>query len=183
MPGFDARKGREGIQLIFQMMNEARLGVGLQGFALGNVAYLYALRYAKERIQGVKVEHLKDPSAPRIPIIKHPDVRRMLIPLKAYAEGAKHGGRHPPGEPKCPGHPRRRLFGGREISFRKPNPPFNASKAEISQPLFLTLGGERGSVFFGGRVRIPTGWDLRFIHEASPLSFADDLLLGGRRHI
>ncbi len=79
----------QGIQLMFQMMNEARLGVGLQGFALGNVAYLYALRYAKERIQGVEIEKMKDPNAPRVAIIKHPDVRRMLITMKAYNEGLR----------------------------------------------------------------------------------------------
>jgi alkylation response protein AidB-like acyl-CoA dehydrogenase len=79
----------QGIQLMFQMMNEARLGVGLQGFALGNMAYLYALRYAKERIQGVEIEKMKDPEAPRVPIIKHPDVRRLLLTMKAYVEGLR----------------------------------------------------------------------------------------------
>jgi alkylation response protein AidB-like acyl-CoA dehydrogenase len=79
----------QGIQLMFQMMNEARLGVGLQGFALGNLAYLYALKYAKERIQGVEVTKMRDPNAPRVPIIKHPDVRRMLMTMKAYAEGLR----------------------------------------------------------------------------------------------
>ncbi len=79
----------QGIQLMFQMMNEARLGVGLQGFAVGNTAYLYALKYAKERIQGVEIEKMKDPNAPRVPIIKHPDVRRMLLTMKTYAEGLR----------------------------------------------------------------------------------------------
>lgn len=79
----------QGIQLMFQMMNEARLLVGMQGFALGNAAYLYALTYAKERIQGVEVERGKDPHALRVPIIKHPDVRRMLLLMKAYAEGLR----------------------------------------------------------------------------------------------
>ncbi|OGP97844.1 MAG: acyl-CoA dehydrogenase [Deltaproteobacteria bacterium RBG_19FT_COMBO_52_11] len=79
----------QGIQLMFQMMNEARLGVGLQGFSLGNLAYLFALKYARERIQGVEVTKMKDPNAPRVPIIKHPDVRRMLMTMKAYAEGLR----------------------------------------------------------------------------------------------
>ncbi|MGQ9694517.1 MAG: acyl-CoA dehydrogenase [Thermodesulfobacteriota bacterium] len=79
----------QGIQLMFQMMNEARLGVGLQGFALGNLAYLFALKYAKERIQGVEITRMKDPTAPRVPIIKHPDVRRMLMTMKAYTEGLR----------------------------------------------------------------------------------------------
>jgi alkylation response protein AidB-like acyl-CoA dehydrogenase len=79
----------QGIMLMFQMMNEARLGVGLQGFAVGNVAYLHSLKYAKERIQGVEIEKMKDPNAPRVAIIKHPDVRRMLITMKAYCEGLR----------------------------------------------------------------------------------------------
>jgi len=79
----------EGIKLMFQMMNEARIGVGLQGFALGNVAYLHALKYAKERIQGVEITKMRDPHAPRVPIIKHPDIRRMLLTMKAYVEGSR----------------------------------------------------------------------------------------------
>jgi hypothetical protein len=74
---------------MFQMMNEARLGVGLQGFALGNLAYLYALKYAKERIQGVEITKMRDPNAPRVTIINHPDVRRLLMTMKAYAEGLR----------------------------------------------------------------------------------------------
>lgn len=79
----------QGIQLMFQMMNEARLLVGMQGFALGNAAHLYALNYAKERIQGVEIERMKDPNAPRVPIIRHPDIRRMLLLMKAYTEGLR----------------------------------------------------------------------------------------------
>ncbi len=79
----------QGIQLMFQMMNEARLNVGLQGFSMGNAAYLYALKYAKERIQGVEAQKAKDPNAPRVTIIKHPDVRRMLMTMKVYAEGLR----------------------------------------------------------------------------------------------
>ncbi len=87
--GFLLGQEGQGIQLMFQMMNEARLGVGLQGFALGNLAYLYALKYAKERIQGVEITRMKDVTAPRVPIIKHPDVRRMLMTMKAYTEGLR----------------------------------------------------------------------------------------------
>ena len=87
--GYILGQENQGIQLMFQMMNEARLGVGLQGFALGNLAYLYALKYAKERIQGVEVTKMRDPNAPRVPIIKHPDIRRMLMTMKAYAEGLR----------------------------------------------------------------------------------------------
>jgi alkylation response protein AidB-like acyl-CoA dehydrogenase len=79
----------QGIQLMFQMMNEARMGVAIQGFSLGNNAYLHALKYAKERIQGVEIDKIKDPDAPHVPIIKHPDIRRMLLTMKAYAEGLR----------------------------------------------------------------------------------------------
>jgi alkylation response protein AidB-like acyl-CoA dehydrogenase len=87
--GYILGQENQGIQLMFQMMNEARLGVGLQGFALGNLAYLYALKYAKERIQGVEITKIRDPQAPRVAIIKHPDVRRMLMTMKGYAEGLR----------------------------------------------------------------------------------------------
>ncbi|MGD0624670.1 MAG: acyl-CoA dehydrogenase [Thermodesulfobacteriota bacterium] len=87
--GYILGQENQGIQLMFQMMNEARLGVGLQGFALGNLAYLYALKYAKERIQGVEITKMRDPNAPRVPIIKHPDIRRTLMTMKAYAEGLR----------------------------------------------------------------------------------------------
>jgi alkylation response protein AidB-like acyl-CoA dehydrogenase len=87
--GYILGQENQGIQLMFQMMNELRLGAGLQGVALGNLAYLYALKYAKERIQGVEITKMRDPNAPRVPIIKHPDVRRMLMTMKAYAEGLR----------------------------------------------------------------------------------------------
>jgi alkylation response protein AidB-like acyl-CoA dehydrogenase len=87
--GYILGQENQGIQLMFQMMNELRLGAGLNGVALGNLAYLYALKYAKERIQGVEITKMKDPNAPRVPILKHPDVRRMLMTMKTYAEGLR----------------------------------------------------------------------------------------------
>jgi alkylation response protein AidB-like acyl-CoA dehydrogenase len=77
------------MRAMFHMMNEARLLVGLQGFAFATAAYLYALGYAKERIQGKHLLHLKDPNAPSIPIIQHPDVRRQLLTMKVYVEGIR----------------------------------------------------------------------------------------------
>ncbi|MFT7621474.1 MAG: alkylation response protein AidB-like acyl-CoA dehydrogenase [Myxococcota bacterium] len=79
----------EGIQHMFIMMNEARLAVGLQGSAIANLSYQMALDYAKERVQGVDVAAMKDPTAERVAIIKHPDVRRMLMESKALAEGTR----------------------------------------------------------------------------------------------
>jgi hypothetical protein len=80
---------RQGMKIMFQMMNEARLGVGFQAFCYASTAYLYALSYAKERIQGRALEKGKDPTAPQVPIIQHPDVRRMLLQMKAYVEGMR----------------------------------------------------------------------------------------------
>lgn len=83
--------GREeqGLELMFHMMNWARVGVGIQGVALGSVAHQFALQYARERIQGSEVKNFRDPSAPLVPIIKHPDVRRMLATMKAYVEAGR----------------------------------------------------------------------------------------------
>ncbi|MDD5711922.1 MAG: acyl-CoA dehydrogenase [Smithellaceae bacterium] len=80
---------REGIKVMFQMMNEARIGVGLQGLAGGSIAYLHALQYAKDRLQGSDLIEMKNPDAARVPIIKHADVRRMLIWMKSQVEGMR----------------------------------------------------------------------------------------------
>ena len=80
---------RQGMKIMFYMMNEARLGVGFQAFNYASTAYLYALSYARERIQGRDLEAGKDPNAPSVAIIRHPDVRRMLLQMKAYVEGMR----------------------------------------------------------------------------------------------
>lgn len=79
---------RQGIIYMFQMMNEARLITGLQGEAIGNVAYQTALAYAKERKQGPKVTD-RNKDAKAVAIIEHPDVRRTLMTMKAYGEGLR----------------------------------------------------------------------------------------------
>ncbi len=79
----------EGIRHMFLMMNEARIAVGLQASGISNFAYQLALDYAKERVQGTDVASMKDPLAERVAIIKHPDVRRMLMTMKAYSEGTR----------------------------------------------------------------------------------------------
>jgi alkylation response protein AidB-like acyl-CoA dehydrogenase len=80
---------RQGMKIMFFMMNEARLGVGFQAFNYASAAYLYALNYARERVQGRDLEKGKDPDASQVPIIRHPDVRRMLLGMKAYVEGMR----------------------------------------------------------------------------------------------
>jgi alkylation response protein AidB-like acyl-CoA dehydrogenase len=78
---------RQGMKVMFQMMNEARIGVGLQSLSSASIAYLHALKYAKERLQGSSLLEMKNPEAPRVPIIQHPDVRRMLLWMKAHTDG------------------------------------------------------------------------------------------------
>ncbi|MCG8619987.1 MAG: acyl-CoA dehydrogenase [Desulfobacterales bacterium] len=77
----------KGMSHMFVMMNEARLHVGMQGFACASASYLNALNYAKERVQGGKLTAAK--GSPGVPIIQHPDVRRMLLNMKAYTEGMR----------------------------------------------------------------------------------------------
>ena len=79
----------KGMRAMFLMMNEARLLVGLQGFCCASSAYLHALAYARDRIQGKHLLKMMDKSAPAVPIINHPDVRRQLITMKAYVEGIR----------------------------------------------------------------------------------------------
>ncbi len=69
----------KGMQAMFVMMNAARFLVGLQGFALASASYMNAVNYARERIQGRHLLKFADRSAPAVPIIEHPDVRRMLL--------------------------------------------------------------------------------------------------------
>jgi alkylation response protein AidB-like acyl-CoA dehydrogenase len=79
----------QGIQHMFLMMNEARIGVGVQGLAVASAAYQSALQYAKERIQGTAIKDIKDPHARRVPIIEHADVRRMLLWCRSHVSGMR----------------------------------------------------------------------------------------------
>jgi alkylation response protein AidB-like acyl-CoA dehydrogenase len=87
--GYLLGKENEGMRIMFNMMNEARLAVGFQGLAQASASYMYALRYAKERYQGSDITMMKDPRAPKVPIIQHPDVRRMLMWMKSVTEGIR----------------------------------------------------------------------------------------------
>ena len=79
----------KGLAAMFVMMNGARLGVGNQSLGLTEVAYQNALAYAKDRLQMRSLSGVKAPGQPADPIIVHPDVRRMLMTAKAYAEGGR----------------------------------------------------------------------------------------------
>jgi alkylation response protein AidB-like acyl-CoA dehydrogenase len=80
---------QKGMSQMFHLMNYARIGVGLQGLAIASSAYLNALEYAKDRKQGSSIKQWKDATAPRVPIIEHPDVRRMLLDMKSRVEGIR----------------------------------------------------------------------------------------------
>jgi alkylation response protein AidB-like acyl-CoA dehydrogenase len=84
--GYLVGEPHRGLTYMFHMMNEARLGVGMGAVSLGYTGYLKSLQYARERPQGRPVM-AKDPSAPQIPIVEHPDVKRMLLAQKTYVEG------------------------------------------------------------------------------------------------
>jgi len=79
----------QGMPQMFKMMNGARIGVGLQSVSVASSAYLNALEYARDRKQGASIKFWKDATAPRVPIIEHPDVRRMLLDMKSRVEGIR----------------------------------------------------------------------------------------------
>jgi hypothetical protein len=79
----------KGMRGMFTMMNAARLAVGMQGLGLSEVAYQNAVTYAKDRLQGRSLTGVKNPSGPADPIIVHPDVRRSLMTIRAFNEGAR----------------------------------------------------------------------------------------------
>ncbi|MGD2188246.1 MAG: acyl-CoA dehydrogenase family protein, partial [Desulfobacterales bacterium] len=87
--GYLLGKEREGMKIMFNMINSARMSTGLQALTYASSAYLLAVNYARERIQGRDLENFMDQSAPSVPIIKHPDVRRNLLWMKSYVDGMR----------------------------------------------------------------------------------------------
>ncbi len=89
--GYLMGEERQGMPIMFHMMNEERQGVGMMGASLAGAAYLHALDYSKQRIQGANIIEVamkvEDPKA--VPIIQHPDVRRMLLRMKSVSEGIR----------------------------------------------------------------------------------------------
>ena len=79
----------KGMKAMFTMMNEARLGVALQGYAVAEAAYQNSLAYAKDRLQGRAVTGAENPKGPADPLIVHPDIRRNLMEQKSFVEGAR----------------------------------------------------------------------------------------------
>jgi butyryl-CoA dehydrogenase len=85
--GYLVGEPHKGLSYMFQLMNEARIGVGMNATAIGTAAYYASLAYAKERPQGRRISE-KDPAKPQIPIIHHADVKRMLLFQKSVVEGS-----------------------------------------------------------------------------------------------
>ena len=79
----------KGMRAMFTMMNEARLGVGMQGLSQAEAAYQNALDYANDRLQGRAVTGVQNPDGPADPLIVHPDIRRSLMEQKSFVEGAR----------------------------------------------------------------------------------------------
>ncbi len=80
---------RKGMKIMFQMMNEARLYVGLQGMSVSSAAYMHAITYAKNRVQGAHVTQMMNPEAKGVAIINHPDIRRTLLSMKSHVEAMR----------------------------------------------------------------------------------------------
>lgn len=87
--GYLVGEPHKGLRAMFTMMNEARLYVGVQGLGLAEVAYQNAATYAKERLQGRALKAPKYPDKPADPLVVHPDVRRMLLTIRSFTEGAR----------------------------------------------------------------------------------------------
>jgi alkylation response protein AidB-like acyl-CoA dehydrogenase len=87
--GYLVGEPHKGMRTMFVMMNEARLGVGMQGLAQAEVAFQNAADFARDRLQGRSITGAKSPDKPADPIIVHPDVRRMLMDMKAFTEGGR----------------------------------------------------------------------------------------------
>lgn len=87
--GYLLGEEKQGMRIMFNMMNAARFATGIQALAYASHNYLMAVNYARERIQGRDLFDYADHAAPSVPIIRHPDVRRNLLWMKAYTEGLR----------------------------------------------------------------------------------------------
>ena len=87
--GYLLGEERQGMKIMFNMINHARMSTGLQGLCYASAAYVLAVNYARERVQGRDLENFSDHGAPSVPIIRHPDVRRNLLWMKSYVDGMR----------------------------------------------------------------------------------------------
>jgi hypothetical protein len=87
--GYILGKEREGMKIMFQMMNDFRMGTATQAQGVSSAAYLHAASYAKGRFQGTALKDMTNPAAPMVPIVEHPDVSRMLLWMKSYVDAQR----------------------------------------------------------------------------------------------
>ena len=87
--GYLLGKERQGMKVMFMLMNAARIHTGVQAEAVSSAAYMHAVTYARNRIQGAHITQMLNPAAPKVPIIEHPDVKRMLLYMKSTVEGMR----------------------------------------------------------------------------------------------
>ena len=87
--GYLMGEARQGMKIMFQMMNEARLYVGGQGASVSSAAYMHAITYVRNRVQGKRVEDMMNPEAKNTTIMNHPDVKRMLLSMKSKVEAMR----------------------------------------------------------------------------------------------
>ena len=87
--GYLLGEERQGMKIMFKMMNLARMGTALMGQANASAAYMHAITYTKNRIQGADVTQMLNPDAPGVTIVNHPDVKRMLLWMKSHLEGQR----------------------------------------------------------------------------------------------
>jgi len=87
--GYLMGEERKGMKVMFQLMNEARIFTGIQAQSVSSAAYMHAVTYAKNRVQGVHISQMANPTAPKVNIIEHPDVKRMLLFMKGTVEGMR----------------------------------------------------------------------------------------------
>ena len=87
--GYLMGEERKGMKVMFQLMNEARIFTGIQAQSVSSAAYMHAVTYARNRIQGAHITQMMNPNAPKVPIIEHPDVKRMLLYMKSIVEGMR----------------------------------------------------------------------------------------------
>ena len=87
--GYLLGKEREGMKIMFHLMNAARIHTGVQAEAVSSAAYMHAVTYARNRIQGAHITQMLNPVAPKVAIIEHPDVKRMLMYMKSTIEGMR----------------------------------------------------------------------------------------------
>ena len=128
-----------GLAAMFTMMNSERLSVGIQGLAIGEGAYQSAGAYARERIQGRSLSGVKNPDQPADPIIVHPDVRRMLLSMRAYTEGCRALG-------VWVAHALDAIERSAEPAAREKAEDFTALMTPIVKALFTDLGFDAASM-------------------------------------